>query len=108
MLYSYVVYLTCNVFRGIEFALEKMKKKEEAQITLKPEYAFGTQGCQEKGVPANATVVYDVTLVKFEKAKVYKAPNNRDWFSNARTFLMSSMLLFFGGGRGLHSITTNT
>lgn len=61
--------LNIAIPRGIEFALEKMKKKEEAQITLKPEYGFGTAGCQEKGVPANATIVYDVTLVKFEKAK---------------------------------------
>ena len=63
------------------------------QITLKPAYGFGTAGCSqlvpetlivfaqffhspnlyltkyEKGVEGNATLVYELTLVKFEKAK---------------------------------------
>lgn len=60
-----------NLFipRGVEFALEKMKKKEEAQVTLKPEYGFGSKGWKEKEVGGEATLVYDITLIKFEKAK---------------------------------------
>jgi len=61
--------LNVNIPRGIEFALEKMKKKEVAQITLKPAYGFGTAGCSQLGVEGNATLVYELTLVKFEKAK---------------------------------------
>jgi len=61
--------LDIGVPRGIEFALEKMKKKETSQITLKPEYGFGTSGNVDKGVGPNSTLQYDITLVKFEKAK---------------------------------------
>merc|ERR1712037_917005 len=61
--------LNVNIPRGIEFALEKMKKKEVAQITLKPAYGFGTAGCSQLGVKGNATLVYELTLVKFEKTK---------------------------------------
>ena len=32
-----------NLPRGVELALEKMKKGEEAEITIKPEYGFGIQ-----------------------------------------------------------------
>jgi len=61
--------LDIGVPRGIEFALEKMKKKETSQITLKPEYGFGSTGNVDKGVGPNSTLQYDITLVKFEKAK---------------------------------------
>lgn len=61
--------LNISIPRGVEFALEKMKKKECAQITLKPEYGFGTTGNAEKGIPPGSTLVYDITLTKFEKAK---------------------------------------
>jgi len=61
--------LNVNIPRGIEFALEKMKKNECAQITLKPEYGFGSTGNSDLGVPAGASLVYDVTLSTFEKAK---------------------------------------
>lgn len=58
-----------NIPRGIEFALEKMKKNETAEITLKSAYGFGAPGNPKNGVPADSTLVYVVTLVKFEKAK---------------------------------------
>jgi len=58
-----------DVPRGIEFAIEKMKRGETSQITLKPSYAFGSAGIVSKGVAPESTLVYDVTLLKFEKAK---------------------------------------
>jgi len=61
--------LNLHIPRGIEFALEKMKKKEVAQLTIQPQLGFGAQGWQEKEVPGDATLVYEVTLHKFEKAK---------------------------------------
>jgi len=61
--------LDVGVPRGIELALEKMKKKESAQVTLKPSYGFGAVGNVDKGVSPDSTLVYDITLIKFEKAK---------------------------------------
>jgi len=58
-----------DIPRGIELALEKMKKNEVAQITLKPSSGFGVAGNISKGVPPDTTLTYDVTLIKFEKAK---------------------------------------
>lgn len=61
--------LDIGIPRGIEFALEKMKKNEVAQITLKPEYGFGKNGNVDKGVAPNSTLVYEVKVNTFEKAK---------------------------------------
>jgi len=61
--------LASGIPRGIELALEKMKKNEVAEITLKPSYGFGNLGCKEKGIPEDATIVYELKLIKFEKAK---------------------------------------
>lgn len=55
--------------RGVEMAIEKMKKLEEARVKIGPAYAFGAEGDASKGVPAGATVEYDITLHSFERAK---------------------------------------
>lgn len=52
--------------RGVELALEKMKKNEKAQITIVPKLAqFGT------GVPEdnNDKITYEINLKSFERAK---------------------------------------
>lgn len=61
--------LAVGIPRGIELALEKMKKNEIAEITLKPSSGFGSAGYKEKGVPPDSTLVYEIKLNKFEKAK---------------------------------------
>ena len=61
--------LDSGIPRGIEFALEKMKKNEISQITVKPEYAFGKKGNVDKGIGPDTTLVYEVKLNTFEKAK---------------------------------------
>lgn len=61
--------LDIGIPRGIEFALEKMKKNEVSQITLKPDYGFGKNGNVDKGIGPDTTLVYEVKLNSFEKAK---------------------------------------
>jgi len=58
-----------QVPRGVEIGLEKMKKNEIAEITVKPSYAFGKDGNLDKGIKPNETLVYEVKLISFEKAK---------------------------------------
>lgn len=55
--------------RGIEMALEKMKKKERVEVKLAPKYAYGSTGKPDKGVPPNTYVTYDIDLLSFERAK---------------------------------------
>ena len=55
--------------RGIELALEKMKKKERVEVKLAPKYAYGSTGKPEKNVPPNAHVTYEIDLHSFERAK---------------------------------------
>ena len=38
-------------------------------MTIKPQYCFGKEGSLAKGVGANKTLVYEITLISFEKAK---------------------------------------
>ena len=56
---------------GLELAVMKMKKEEEALVTVKPAYAFGSQGSQQPRaqVPGGATIQYHVKLISFENAK---------------------------------------
>lgn len=57
-----------QVPEGVDLAVLKMKKGETAEVTIAPKYAFGAKGAQRQAgaVPADATVVYTVTLKDFE------------------------------------------
>lgn len=54
-----------EVIKGWELAIPTMKESEVARITVAPEYAYGEKGMPPK-IPSNATLVYDVELLKFE------------------------------------------
>ena len=56
-----------NVIEGIEMALRKMKKSQQTRVKIGPTYAWDEEGCKEFGVPPNATVVYEVTLIDYVK-----------------------------------------
>jgi len=58
-----------NIPPGAELGLEKMKKGEVASVVLSSRYGFGSKGCKELGVPANASLRYELTLKTFEKSK---------------------------------------
>ncbi|KAL4420120.1 hypothetical protein ABPG77_000291 [Micractinium sp. CCAP 211/92] len=60
-----------QVIEGLDLAVMKMKEGERALVTIAPQYAWGEQGSQQPlaSVPAGATVVYDITLKSFVKAK---------------------------------------
>ena len=51
-----------GVPKGVELALEKMKRAEKARITVLPEYAFGSEGDVARGIPPEATLDYEVTV----------------------------------------------
>ena len=46
-----------------------MSQGERARVTVKPKFGFGARGNEALGVPANATLSYELTLHKLEKAK---------------------------------------
>lgn len=52
---------------GLEHALKKFKKGEEAILKVESKHAFGTEGCAEKNIPADADVEYHITMKNFEK-----------------------------------------
>ena len=58
-----------NLFVSRFLTVLILQKNEIAQITLKPSYAFGKDGNVDKGVKPNETVVYEIKLISFEKAK---------------------------------------
>ncbi len=57
--------------RGIEMALEKMKKKERVEVKLAPKYAFGNVGRPDKNIPPLAHVTYEIDLVNKLSLYVY-------------------------------------
>lgn len=58
-----------GVIQGLEIAAKKMKLGEIDRLTIAPKYAYGETGCSQLGIPPNATLVYEVEMVNFEKAK---------------------------------------
>ncbi|XP_022760051.1 peptidyl-prolyl cis-trans isomerase FKBP62-like, partial [Durio zibethinus] len=60
-----------QVIGGLDRAVMMMKKGEAAQLTIAPEYAFGSSESQQELalVPPNSTVYYEVELVSFVKEK---------------------------------------
>ena len=58
---------------GGEAALLKMKKGEEAEVTVKSLYAYGDVGDAELAVPGGADLVYNLTLLDFEQVRSGKA-----------------------------------
>lgn len=53
-----------KIAKGIEYALEKMKKNEKSELTLSPHYTENAQG-----LVAKEKVVFDIHLKTFERAK---------------------------------------
>lgn len=60
-----------QVIDGLDRAVMTMKKGEVAQLTIAPEYAFGSSESHQPiaVVPPNSTVSYEVELVSFDKEK---------------------------------------
>jgi len=52
---------------GIDQAIKKFKKGERSVLKVKSKYAYGTLGCEEFNIPANADLEYEVELKNFEK-----------------------------------------
>ncbi|KAJ2899873.1 FK506-binding protein 2B [Coemansia aciculifera] len=57
---------TSTVIRGWDEALLTMKKGEVASLTIQPEWAYGQRGNEAGGIPPNATLKFEVTLVQFD------------------------------------------
>ncbi|KAK9830747.1 hypothetical protein WJX74_005104 [Apatococcus lobatus] len=60
-----------EVVEGLDLALLKMKEGEEAEISIAPQYGFGSEGSSSMAahVPPNATLLYTVKLLSMEKAR---------------------------------------
>ncbi|WCJ37930.1 Peptidyl-prolyl cis-trans isomerase FKBP65 [Euphorbia peplus] len=60
-----------QVIDGLDKAVVSMKKGEIAQLTVAPEYAFGSSESKQElaVVPPNSTVYYEIELVSFVKDK---------------------------------------
>uniref|UniRef100_A0A1L8DTU4 peptidylprolyl isomerase n=1 Tax=Nyssomyia neivai TaxID=330878 RepID=A0A1L8DTU4_9DIPT len=77
---------TAGVVQGVEIALEKFHQFETSRLILKPEFAFGTKGHEEFGIPPNATVEYTVTLREFERAQDTWKMDNTESLEQAQLF----------------------
>jgi FK506-binding protein 4/5 len=75
-----------NVIAGIDIAIEKFKKGETSKLTIKSQYAFGTQGSEQFNIPPNATVEYVVTLNSFERAEESWALDTKERIEQAKIF----------------------
>ncbi|XP_037975665.2 FK506-binding protein 59 [Plutella xylostella] len=75
-----------NVPDGLERALEKFLKGEKSRVTLKPKYAFKSEGNAVLGVPSNSSVEYTVKLTNFERAKESWAMDGPEKLEQAKIY----------------------
>ncbi|XP_073977060.1 peptidyl-prolyl cis-trans isomerase FKBP4-like isoform X2 [Rhodnius prolixus] len=54
---------------GVEKALESFVRGETSKLELKPKYGFGDIGHEKFGIPPGASLVYTVTLKKYDQPK---------------------------------------
>jgi len=57
------------ITKGLKKALMSMKKGEKATVRVAPAYAYGSAGNSQLGIPPNASLVYEILLLDFEKGK---------------------------------------
>ncbi|XP_071181630.1 peptidyl-prolyl cis-trans isomerase FKBP4-like isoform X2 [Mytilus edulis] len=58
-----------GIIPGLEQAVKKMKQHEKSKFDIKPSQAYGAKGNTEFNIPGDATLVYEVELLSFEKEK---------------------------------------
>ena len=56
-----------DAIRGFEQAIMNMYKGEKSLFILQPEYGFVKHGNQEKKIPPNAVLEFEIELIAFEK-----------------------------------------
>merc|ERR1712063_53777 len=56
-----------QLFSGLETAVTSMKPNEKAKFVIRPEYGYDEKACEEKKIPAGATLEYEVELLEMEK-----------------------------------------
>ena len=65
-----------EVIKGWDVGVATMKKGERAKLTLQPDYAYGAGGAGDV-IPANAVLVFEVELLKWEKPSPAHARRRR-------------------------------
>ncbi|XP_075547369.1 uncharacterized protein LOC142581802 [Dermacentor variabilis] len=62
----------CNLeelgVRGLQIAVQSMRRGEECHVKIAAGYGFGAQGCLPR-IPPNATLVYEIALVDFTETE---------------------------------------
>ncbi len=58
-------------------AIQTMSIGERAKYTVAPEYAYGEEGNENKGILGFETLVYDIELLEFEKVCTNSCINDR-------------------------------
>ena len=63
-----------QTIRGLDEGIMMLAKKQKAQLTCPPDYAYGARGNGDK-IPPNATLIIDVELYNFEATITYDYSN---------------------------------
>lgn len=61
-----------SIINGIDRAVKKFHKGENSQLLITSKYAYGETGSPEFGIPSDATVEFDLTLIDFTRVGRYQ------------------------------------
>lgn len=62
-----------------------MNVNEHSTFDVKPNWAYGSEGCSEKNIPPNAELKYEIELLEMEKERETWDMNNKEKVEHAKT-----------------------
>lgn len=60
----FILILTCKLIKGWDEGILTMSVGEKALFIIEPEWAYGKKGKPEAKIPPDATLVFEIELLK--------------------------------------------
>lgn len=74
-----------GIVSGLEYALKHFRRGERSRLEIVAKYGYGASGHREYGIPPNADLFYEVTMINFTRIKDHWDMNMNERLQYAET-----------------------
>lgn len=68
-----------GIVSGLEYALKHFRRGERSRLEIVAKYGYGASGHREYGIPPNADLFYEVTMINFTRVSNRAVPISRPY-----------------------------